>query len=356
MQSTYRRHERARRSGGFDRSTLCRGPDACFLSAENLAQIAAAAYRRFCGESPRIPRSVKTRRARRVARAAPRSRYRPVTFPGMGSSGMATFSGFAGGDVPIEPGRRRDFSPSAPVVLAVNSRGHKEVQDGLASNPTGCPAGLCRGSCSRRPSRRSAFALDGLPRITETLRGTAGDPLNVALVGSQEQLVGRCWRRGGSPPTRSLSRVPSSSWRALPCTVPTKQPRLAISTCGSKEDLAFEQEVGKDASRRHHVRFWQAPQEWSGRPLWLGAATSDTKFGRATTTGYITHHIDANVDDDRGKRLHDLRPRQTAGLPARGRFPAKYDSRNGGGDPYHTDGTLLLGFLGAAGQSRSPRR
>lgn len=72
----------------------------------------------------------------------------------------------------------------------------------------------------------------------------------------------------------------------------------------------------------------------------------------------ITHHIDANIDADRDKLLKDL---MTAGrLLSREEiadFQTKHDGRNGGGDPYHTDGTLLLGVLksGDSDSSRSPQ-
>jgi hypothetical protein len=60
----------------------------------------------------------------------------------------------------------------------------------------------------------------------------------------------------------------------------------------------------------------------------------------------ITHHVDADVDADRDKLMQNL---TSAGrLSSRkgiADFHAKHDGRNGGGDPYHTDGRLLLGVL-----------
>ena len=38
---------------------------------------------------------------------------------------------------------------------------------------------------------------------------------------------------------------------------------------GRAQDVAFEREVGRSASRRHHVRLWQAPDlRIAGRPVW----------------------------------------------------------------------------------------
>jgi len=110
--------------------------------------------------------------------------------------------------------------------------------------------------------------------------------------------------------------------------------------------LAFEQEVGKDAIRRHHVRFWESTKQVDGRPLRLKAAAFDTKVGFSHKTGMITHHIDANIDADRDKLLNDLTTAKwltsTAGIEG---FQPRQDGRNGGGDPYHTDGKSSLGIL-----------
>ena len=55
----------------------------------------------------------------------------------------------------------------------------------------------------------------------------------------------------------------------------------------------------------------------------------------------ITHHIDADVDAERDKLLADLRqtPLMAAVQWIVG-FQEKLEGRNGGGDPYDTDGRL----------------
>ena len=62
----------------------------------------------------------------------------------------------------------------------------------------------------------------------------------------------------------------------------------------------------------------------------------------------ITHHIAANVDADRDKLIADLALAISSTETVEG-FHSKHDGRNGGGDPYHTDGRLLLGVLESAG-------
>src|SRR5262245_4495295 len=66
---------------------------------------------------------------------------------------------------------------------------------------------------------------------------------------------------------------------------------------GRREDLAFEQPVGNDPSRRHHVRIWRSVHAHSdGRPIWFGSITYDARVGFSRTTGQITHHIGADID------------------------------------------------------------
>ena len=124
-------------------------------------------------------------------------------------------------------------------------------------------------------------------------------------------------------------------------------PVSSLYLWGRKEDLAFEQPVGNDPRRRHHVRFWRAEKvDAQGRPLWIGSATFDTHVGLSYTTAEITHHIAPNVDEDRDKVMNDLRKA--------GRLSAEYwidgfhkvlQGKNGGGDPWHTDGRLAVGVL-----------
>jgi hypothetical protein len=118
-----------------------------------------------------------------------------------------------------------------------------------------------------------------------------------------------------------------------------------------KEDLAFEQPVGKDPRSRHHGRFWVSEQvAEGGRPLWVGSATLDTRVEFSHRTGLITHRIGPAVDWERDKLLEDLR---RAGEVERSswidQFQEKLEGRNGGGDRYFTDGRLAVGVLVPAG-------
>ena len=190
-------------------------------------------------------------------------------------------------------------------------------------------------------------ALGDAPTATRTTTGLHGDPINVGLIGTKDELIAAMlaanWQPADPITFKSSARLVKSVLLHRP---DETAPVSSLYLWKRKEDLAFEQEVGKDASRRHHVRFWESTKQINGRPVWLGSATFDTKIGISHKTGLPTHHIDAKIDADRDKLLDDLKEaNRLSSTEAIEDFQSKHDGRNGGGDPYHTDGKLSVGIL-----------
>jgi hypothetical protein len=81
----------------------------------------------------------------------------------------------------------------------------------------------------------------------------------------------------------------------------------------------------------------------------MGAATHDLGVELSRTTGEVTHHISPEVDAERDLLLDDL-ARATPGLATRwlADFHPILQGRNGGGDPWHTDGRLPVATLAPA--------
>ena len=190
--------------------------------------------------------------------------------------------------------------------------------------------------------------LDAIPHITSTADGLPGDPLNVALIGTetalQKILLAAKWEQADPLTLRSSLEIAEAAVLERPY---ADAPVSNLYLWGRKEDLAFEQPVGDNPRQRHHVRFWRADQvERDGRPVWVGAAIYDTRVGFSDTTGQITHHTAADIDAERDKLLRDLK--QTGDLSEvytiQG-FHNILQGRNGGGDPWHTDGGLAVGVI-----------
>jgi hypothetical protein len=194
-------------------------------------------------------------------------------------------------------------------------------------------------------------ALDNAPQITQTGAMIPGDPLNISIIGSEKDLVTAMLAAGWHPADPITLK---SSLRIAESTLLHRSyvdaPVSNLYLFGRKEDLAFEKPVGRDASERHHVRFWKSAElDAQGRPCWFGAATFDHSVGLSHTTGQITHHIAPDLDAEREGLLADL---QRAGkvdtLDWKNDFQPRGEGRNGGGDPWHTDKRMALVLLRAS--------
>ena len=203
-----------------------------------------------------------------------------------------------------------------------------------------------------RYARRHPALLD-TPGVTTTANGIPGDPINVALVGTQAEVT-KLMRAANWNPADPLGL--RSDLEIAEATVLKREydtaPVSNLYFWGRREDLAFEQPSGPDPRKRHHVRFWHSEKlDSDNRPLWVGAATFDKSVGLSHTTGQITHHIDADVDAERDHLFRDLE--QTGNLVstyAVDNFHQKRSGHNGGGDVWTTDGRLVVGVIRASGK------
>jgi len=192
-------------------------------------------------------------------------------------------------------------------------------------------------------------AFDEVPGLTQTGDGHPGDPLNIALVGAEAEVVRGMHDAGwfpADPITFSTSvRIAVDAVFKRP---DDDAPVSDLYLFGRKQDLAFEQPVGDSPRQRHHVRFWRSDKQENGQPLWLGSATFDDRVGLSHTTGQVTHHIGPDVDAERDRIANEL---QTAGwaqqVYAVDGFHKVLSGRNGGGDPWRTDGRLVVVVLRA---------
>jgi hypothetical protein len=191
-------------------------------------------------------------------------------------------------------------------------------------------------------------ALEDAPTITHTGNGIPGDPLNVGLIGSKDDvmkiMVAAKWYPADPLTFTSSLKIAAASVLRRPY---DEAPVSNLYLWKRKQDLAFEQPVGNDPRKRHHVRFWKAEKvDADGRPLWVGSATYDKSVGFSHTTGQITHHIAADVDAERDHLFRELKQTgDLANVSIVENFHKTREGRNGGGDPWHTDGSLWIGAI-----------
>ena len=191
-------------------------------------------------------------------------------------------------------------------------------------------------------------SLDDIPGITHTKDGIPGDPLNVALIGTEGELIeimkAAKWHRADPLSLRSDLEITEAS---VLNRSDEDAPVSNLYLFGRKEDLAFEQQVDNNPRQRHHVRFWRTEKnEPNGGPSWVGSAVFDEHVGISRTTGQITHVTAADVDAERDYLFQCLQ--QTGDLAKRyavADFHKVRDGKNGGGDPWRTDGNLYVGVI-----------
>jgi len=195
-------------------------------------------------------------------------------------------------------------------------------------------------------SNYDAFpAMAHAPKRAVNANGISADPLNVALVGSEAE-VREAFRRAGwalaEPVTRRSSvKIVESVLLRRPDSAAPVSP---LYLYGRVQDLAFERETGRSASRRHHVRLWLMPNvTYQARPVWLGGATFDASAGISHRGFHPTHHIAPDVDEERDTLAADLvRAQQVAATFRVTGVGLRFDAHNAEGDRYDTDGELRV--------------
>ena len=187
---------------------------------------------------------------------------------------------------------------------------------------------------------------------TRTSDGLLGDPVNLGLQGTEEQLHTAMLAAGW---TRADDLTLHSGWRIVRSTLLRRSyneaPVSPLMLFGRNQDFAYQQEVKGNPAKRHHVRFWRCPEGWllpGGHPVqWLAAGTYDRAVGFSLFTLQITHKIDENTDVERDHIVATVQDAD-AGVSVRvlKDFATGYHSRNGGGDTIVTDGDLPIIDLG----------
>jgi hypothetical protein len=189
---------------------------------------------------------------------------------------------------------------------------------------------------------------DGLPMRTKARKGVPGDPINLAFEGTHEALLAAFDTLGilvaaplslRSDLKIAAAAIAHRSYKTAPVS--------NLYLFERPEDLAIEYELGSVA-QRHHARFWQTGRQDQAtqRDLWLGAISTDIGI-KVLSHHHVpvgtTHRIDANLD-----RARDLLTTLLveAGLVdavvKRPGIGPTTDGRNGGGDPFFTDGDVTV--------------
>jgi len=111
---------------------------------------------------------------------------------------------------------------------------------------------------------------------------------------------------------------------------------------GNAPDLVFEKQNNTFA-QRHHLRIWQRPGTFDGRPIWVCAATHDTGISFSEQDRTFIHKIDPQIDRERSKVTNDLMfTGKVVALALVDRPQVPKQSKNGTGDDLISDGRMAV--------------
>lgn len=171
-----------------------------------------------------------------------------------------------------------------------------------------------------------------VPRYTITGDGLPGDPVNLALIGTLDELR-EGFAKAGWQKADPLSL--SSAWRMAKTFVLNQPyPTAPFSTLflfGRGQDIGFQKAIGDSPRKRHHVRFWAKPladtekvddyfwlntdrPEENARALWVGAGTKDTGLSLTWLTFQMTHATDSDTNAERNYVMTALKDSGVIGV------------------------------------------
>ena len=166
-----------------------------------------------------------------------------------------------------------------------------------------------------------------VPRFAITGDGLPGDPINLVLMGTIQQLRAAFAIAGWS---EADPLGVASSWRMICAFVlNSPYPTAPFSTLylyGRGQDFGFQKAIDNSPRKRHHIRFWAlslaraeatvgTASFWlnTDRPphnaqvLWVGAGTKDTGLSLTQLTFQITHATDLDTNAERDYIIAELR-------------------------------------------------
>jgi hypothetical protein len=182
-----------------------------------------------------------------------------------------------------------------------------------------------------------------LPARTTTSNGQAADLVNVAILGTQEQMDAAFqaagWEHGDPTSTSSVMREMHAflAFKNYPGAPISKQLME-----GAAETTTWEK--GLDSyEKREHLRLWERNDLVQGQTVWIGAMARETGATLSVKQHKFIHHIERDMDQGRAMLVRDLNlagcVASVAYLPRPGMARS---AMNATGDPMRTDGSLAV--------------
>lgn len=203
------------------------------------------------------------------------------------------------------------------------------------------------------PNEIRDLDLEGLRQYLESLpccvlggdRKTAGDPLNLVLVGDGPHVLSTLVRQGWDlTETMRSDTILNTAISSLFGSKYRTAPVSSLYLFDRPQDIAL-QKTRSSVDERNHLRFWRTPVTLNNKPVWVGQISRDigVKFSSKT---FLTHKIDPIVDEARLYITLDMVSSQALqamgyvkGVGYSDYMTTKYNYTD---DPYYTDGLRVV--------------
>jgi hypothetical protein len=204
------------------------------------------------------------------------------------------------------------FLIGASKDMDVSATGHLYLRLNLTSDLSGTGNLDVKMKLSAQTAQKNISAPDlahllspqlfaDVPRRVGDLQGNPGDMVNYALIGTEDQVTKAFAAAGWVQVDKTTQdAVLHGLVSTLSHAAYTEMPMSTLYLFGRSQDLSYARaDPLAVAAIRHHLRVWKTTEMVGGQPLWVGSATHDNGFEKDQRNGGITHHIDANVDQER---------------------------------------------------------
>jgi hypothetical protein len=204
------------------------------------------------------------------------------------------------------------FLIGASKDMDVSATGNLYLRLNLSSDLSGTGNVEVKMKLTNQPTQKTISAPDlakllspqlfaEVPRRVGDLQGNPGDMVNYALIGTQDQVTKAFAAAGWVQVDKTTQdAVVHGLISTLSHAAYTEMPMSTLYLFGRSQDLSFARaDPLAVAAIRHHLRVWKTTENVGGEALWVGSATHDNGFEKDQRNGGVTHHIDANVDQER---------------------------------------------------------
>jgi len=193
-------------------------------------------------------------------------------------------------------------------------------------------------------------ALEAMPCCATTEDGQAiEDPLNFVLIGARDEITPN-FARAGWHVSEVLKRRSAlkTFWSYFFGSQYRYAPISPIYLFGRRQDLSL-QKARETARERNHLRIWQTPLHFEGKPVWIGQISRDIGLSY-NWKNIVGHEVDPDVDEARNYLVQDMLRSQKltrfGWVRGVGAAPPSDPHHMEDGTPFFTDGLRAVMMFG----------